>query len=309
MMRRILVLLLALATPIIASAQLGDLLVPFAPKDCINDARGAVGGAGNTPRLIALFSAAVELPLGTDTVNIGMSTKDGKARLWYYVFVASDKDTIAAAPMVRVVFACQDPTSLAGGETPGLPIDGLSTKPLPAGYKEGSALAAALAANSEFTRFTTAYPDTMPGISTLTTSEEDAFSFPAGTPFWVISWIDIGGVVSGEPFLCLVHSVTGQTLCGDQLVLSVSEINDPSVYIAPNPVRDNAILNLPISWIGKPVVIEAVSTSGAIIEIMSVGALTSPVTTINGSNLTSGAYTLRARTATDYIVLPMSVIR
>ncbi|MCX6139674.1 MAG: hypothetical protein NTX15_02400 [Candidatus Kapabacteria bacterium] len=307
-MRRILVLLLAIATPIVASAQLGNLLVPFAPKDCINDAKTAVGGTANNPRLVALFNAGLSVPLGTDTVNIGMSTKDGKARLWYYVFIASAKDTIAAAPMMRVVFACQDPTSLAGGAAPSVPLDGLSTTPLPAGYKEGSALASALASNTEYMRFTKAHPDSQPGVSVLSTSTEDAFSFPAGTPFWAISWTDINGTGT-DPFICLVHSITGQSLCGDQLTLSVSEIKDVAVYLAPNPVRDNAILNLPISWIGKSVVIEAVSTSGAIIEITSINALASPIATINGSMLSSGAYTLRARTATDYIVLPMSVIR
>ncbi|MBK9184303.1 MAG: hypothetical protein IPM83_14615 [Ignavibacteria bacterium] len=310
MMRILLLLLVAVAAQVVASAQLGNLLSPFAPKDCLNEAKAAVGGTANNPRLVALMNAGVTVPLGTDIIDIGMDASTGKARLWYYVFIASAQDTVAAVPMVRLLVSCQDPTSLAGGGAPEVPIDGVSTIPLPATYVEGAALATALGGNSEYQRFRTAHPDSQPGVTVLTTSTEDALGFPAGTPFWVLNWADVtGGGGVEQPFVCLVHSVTGQTLCGEQIIATVSEVNDPSVFIAPNPVRDNALVNLPTSWIGRSVVIEAVSTSGAMIELSSISALTSPVTTITSSMLSTGAYTLRARTSTEYVVLPMAVIR
>lgn len=311
MMRYLLLLIVAIAAPMIASAQLGDLLAPFAPKDCINDAKTIAGGSANNPRLVTLMNAGLEVPIGDQPVNIGMDTKNGKARLWYYVFIAGPNDTVAAVPMVRLIFACTDPTTLAGDAAPEVPLDGISYIPLPNTYVEGTALSTALNGNSEFQRFKTANPDSQPSVTILSTSTEDAFGFPSGTPFWIMNWADItgGGGGSDVPFVCLVHAVTGQTLCGDQIIATVSEVNDPSVFVAPNPVRDNALVNLPTSWIGRPVVIEAVSTSGAMIELASISALTSPATTINSSMLSTGAYTLRARTSTEYVVLPMAVIR
>ncbi|MBC8124304.1 MAG: hypothetical protein H7X70_01100 [Candidatus Kapabacteria bacterium] len=308
-MRHLFLIAILFCAPMLAFAQIGALLVPFAPKDCINDARGAAGGIPNNARLVGLMNAGLQVPLGTDVVDIGMNSKDGKARLWYYVFIAGPNDTVAAVPMVRLVFACQDPTSLAGGASVDVPLDGISNTPLPSGYREGPALATALSGNAEYQRFKVSYPDSQPGISILTTSTEDAFSFPSGTAFWAVSWTDaVSGGVS-EPFTCLVHAMTGQTLCGNELALSVAETNDPTVYLAPNPARDNAVLNLPLSWMGRHVVIEAISSTGSFIELSSINALPTPITSINTSLLASGAYTVRARTATEYVVLPMSVIR
>ncbi len=308
-MRYLLLIAIIVCAPMFAFAQLGALLVPFAPKDCYNDARSAAGGNANNARLVALMNAGIQVPLGTDVVDIGMSAKDGKARLWYYVFIAGPKDTVVAVPMVRLVFACQDPTSLAGGASVDIPLDGLSNTPLPAGYREGAALTTALSGNAEYQRFKVSYPDSQPGITILTTSTEDAFSFPAGTALWAISWTDAASGGASEPFTCLVHSMTGKTLCGSELALSVAETNDPSVYLAPNPARDNAMLNLPLSWMGLQVVIEAISSTGSLIELSTINALPSPLTSINTSFLASGAYTVRARIATEYVVLPISVIR
>lgn len=312
--RILLSLLVAVALPALASAQPGITLLPFVPKDCLSDAKKAVGGAAVNPRLVALINVGVQVPVGTDNIDVGIDTKDGKARFWYYVFIAGPADTVAPVAMVKVqisiVVACVDPATITGGGNPSIPIDELSKAPLPANYIEGSAFANALNGNSEYMRFKTANPDSQPGLAVLTTSTEDLLDFPRGTPIWFLTWTDLtGGGGGAVPFICIVHSVTGATLCGDQIVATVSEVNDASVFIAPNPVRDNALVNLPISWMGKQVTIEAVSTFGAVFELSSISALTSPVTTITTQALSSGAYTLRAHTSTEFIVLPMSVIR
>ncbi len=311
-MRLLTTLFVAIAAPIIASAQLGNLVVPFAPKDCLNDAKTAVGGAANNPRLVTLANAGVQVPVGTDVIDLGMSLTDGKGRAWFYVFIAGPQDTVASVAMVRAVFVCQDPSALGGG-----PIDipageEFPAIPLPANYIEGQALANAVNGNDEYKKFKAAYPDSLPGLTVLTTSTEDALGFPSGTPFWILNWADIaggGGGIPGEPFVCLVHATTGQTLCGSEITLSVEELRDPNVFVAPNPVRDNAMVNLPMAWIGQRVVIEAVNTSGDAVEIATINALSSPAFSFNASTLASGAYTLRARTATSFIVLPLSVIR
>lgn len=308
-MRYLLLLIVAIAAPMIASAQLGNLISPFLPNDCLNAAKTAVGGSANSPRLIAILNGNANIQAGSDNIITGMDASTGKARVWYYLFIVSDKDTLAGVPMIRLIGACQDPSSLFGNAQIDAPIEDLTRIPLPTTYIEGTALATALGGNSEYQRYKTAYPDSQPNFTALSTTDVDLFGFPAGTPFWIMNWSAVAGSGSDVPFVCLVHAVTGQTLCGDQIIATVSEVNDPSVFVAPNPVRDNALVNLPTSWIGRPVVIEAVSTSGAMIELASISALTSPATTINSSMLSTGAYTLRARTSTEYVVLPMSVIR
>ncbi len=309
-MRNCIALLVALFLPLVAYAQLGAVLVPFAPKDCFNDAKNIVG-AGNNPRLVALVNPGLTVPIGTDNVSIGLSTKDGKARAWFYVFISGPQDTIASVAMVRAVAFCQDPSALVGGAFDPPEADDFPTIPLPANFVEGQALATALNGNAEFKKFSSAHPDSMPGVSVLTTSPEAGLGFPANTPFWVLNWTDLANPNPGgqEPFICLVHATTGQTLCGQEITLSVSELNDPSVFLAPNPVRDNALFNLPIAWIGRPVDIDAVSTSGSIIPLMQIGNMSSPAVAINASQLGSGAYMLRARSGNSQVLLPMTVLR
>lgn len=308
-MRILLLIVVACASTMIASAQLGSLVSPFAPTDCLSSAKTAVGGTSNNPRLIAILNANATIPVQSDNVVTGMDASSGKARIWYYLFIASAQDTLAGVPMIKLVGACQDPSALFGNVNVNIPIEELPKIPLPSMFVEGASLATSLGGNSEYQRYRTANPDSQPSLTILTSSDVEVLGFPAATPFWFVNWSIVAGSGSQQPFSCLVHAVTGQTLCGDQIIATVAEVNDPSVYLAPNPVRDNALLNLPLSWMGRQVTIEAVSTSGTVIELLSINQLPTPVTTINSSMLSTGAYTLRARTATEVVVLPMSVIR
>ena len=299
-----------------ASAQF-DLLSPFAPKDCFSAARTAAGGAAANARLVSLIS--IGIPVGVDStappIDLSMNPKDGKARLWVYAFIAGATDSVVTVPMVRLIIACQDARTLlgGGGQEPDIPVDGIGTIPLPANYIEGSGLATRLGANAEYQQFRTAYPDSTPSLVVLTTSPEEAFGFPAQTPFWLINWAPFGegpeADTTAVPFVCLVHATTGETICGADIFTSVLEVEDGHVMLAPNPSVDHTTISLPASWLGTVVNVDAVSASGQIVQLASAMQVASPLITVPTTSLATGAYMLRVHSPNANVVLPLRVIR
>lgn len=299
-----------------ASAQF-DLLSPFAPKDCLSAARNAAGGAAANARLVSLIS--IGFPVGVDStappIDLSMNPKDGKARLWVYAFIAGATDSVVTVPMVRLIIACQDARTLlgGGGQEPDIPIDGIGTIPLPTNYIEGSGLASRLNGNADYQQFRTAYPDSTPSLVVLTTSPEEAFGFPAQTPFWLINWAPFGedpGMDSTSvPFVCLVHATTGETICGADIFTSVQEVEDGHVMLAPNPSVDHTTISLPASWLGSVVNVDAVSPSGQIINLASTMQVASPLITVSTTSLATGAYMLRVHTSNANVVLPLRVVK
>lgn len=293
-----------------------DLLAPFAPKDCLSGARTAAGGAAANPRLVSLIS--IGIPVGVDStappIDLSMNPKDGKARLWVYAFITGATDSVVTVPMVRLVFACQDArTLLGGGQEPDIPVDGIGNIPLPTTYVEGAGLASRLNADANYQQFRTMYPDSTPSLVVLTTSPEEAFGFPAQTPFWLINWApfiaDPGMDSTLVPFVCLVHATTGETICGVDIFTSVQEVNDGVVMLAPNPSADYTTVTLPATWVGSVVSIDAISPSGQVVSLSSGVQVASPVVTVSTAALSSGAYMLRVHTPQANVVLPLRVVK
>lgn len=316
MLRLLLTTLICLVAVSHGSAQF-DLLAPYAPKDCFSAARNAAGGAGANARLVSLIS--IGIPVGVDStappIDLSMNPADGKARLWVYAFVTGPTDSVVTVPMVRILIACQDArTLLGGGEEPDIPVDGIGNVPLPANYIEGANLASRLNGNANYQQFRTAYPDTTPSFVVLTTSPEEAFGFPAQTPFWLINWapFDVGGPngnPTGDPFVCLVHATTGETICGTEIFTSVEEVEDGVAMLAPNPSIDQTMISLPPTWVGSIVRIDAISASGEITTLQTATQVASPVITVSTSSLAAGAYMLRAHTSTANVMLPLRVVK
>lgn len=294
-----------------------DLLAPFAPKDCLSGARTAAGGAAANPRLVSLISIGfpADLDPSAPPIDLSMNPKDGRARLWVYAFVTGANDSVVTVPMVRLVIACQDARNLlgGGGQEPDIPIDGIGTIPLPTTYIEGAGLASRLNADANYQQFRTAYPDSTPSLVVLTTSPEEAFGFPAQTPFWLINWAPLDGGpgmdTTEAPFVCLVHATTGETICGVDIFTSVQEVNDGVVMLAPNPSADYTTVTLPASWVGSVVSIDAIAPSGQVVSLSSATQVASPVVTVSTAALSSGAYMLRVHTPQANVVLPLRVIK
>lgn len=298
-----------------ASAQF-DLLSPFAPKDCFSGARTAAGGAAANARLVSLIS--VGFPIAVDStsppIDLSMNPKDGKARLWIYAFIAGANDSVVTVPMVRLIIACQDArTLLGGGQEPDIPVDGIGNVPLPSNYIEGSNLATRLNGNANYQQFRTAHPDSTPSFVVLTTSPEEAFGFPAQTPFWLINWAPFDGGPGLDsttvPFVCLVHATTGETICGIDIFTSVQEVEDGVVMLAPNPSTDHTTVSLPTSWVGSFVTIEAIDPSGQVTTLTSNLPVASPIVPVSTSTLATGAYMLRVHSSNANVVLPLRVVK
>ena len=295
-----------------------DLLSPFAPKDCFSAARTAAGGAAANARLVSLIS--IGFPLAVDStapaIDLSMSTKDGKARLWVYAFITGATDSIVTIPMVRLIIACQDARNLlGGGQDVDIPVDGIGNVPLPTNYIEGAGLMSRLNANTNYQQFRAAYPDSTPSLAVLTTSPEEAFGFPAQSPFWLINWAPFGpdGGPGGDPnvipFVCLVHATTGETICGTDIFTSVEVVVDGSVMVAPNPSVDQTSIMLPTSWIGSVVTIDAIAPSGEVLTLGSAIPVASPLLTVSTSTLATGSYLLRVHSPVANVVLPLRVVK
>jgi hypothetical protein len=216
--------------------------------------------------------------------------------------------------MVRLIFACQDArTLLGGGQEPDIPVDGIGNIPLPSNYIEGSNLATRLNGNANYQQFRTAHPDSTPSFVVLTTSPEEAFGFPAQTPFWLINWAPFDGGPGLDsttvPFVCLVHATTGETICGIDIFTSVQEVEDGVVMLAPNPSTDHTTVSLPTSWVGSFVTIEAIDPSGQVTTLTSNLPVASPVVSVSTSTLATGAYMLRVYSSNANVVLPLRVVK
>lgn len=309
-------LLLVLGTLAVSSASAQfDLIAPFAPRDCIASARSAAGGSAANPRLVAIASIGTNFPVDSvRTIDLSMSLRDGRSRLWAYFFITGANDSIVVVPMVRLLFLCQDPRSLLGGGEIEIPIENIVATPLPASYIEGAGLVSRLNSNADFQQFRTAYPDSVPSLVALSTSPVEAFGFPAQTPFWLLTWESGDSPGGGTdttalPFVCLVHATTGETICGVDIFTSVQEVNDGVVMLAPNPAVDNTVITIPASWVGSVISVDAVSPSGQVVTLMSNVRVASPVLSVSTSDLATGAYMLRVHTDRENVLLPLRVVR
>ncbi|MDZ4744511.1 MAG: T9SS type A sorting domain-containing protein [bacterium] len=274
----------------------------FAPKACQSGAQTSANTGAPGSILVAIVNGAYEISAGNNT---GMNMSDGKAMAWIYVFLDVHADSVFFKPYGKIPFiGCQDASALLPSTS--FPSAGLGRTVLPTDYIEGAVLISALNADGDYATFHTAHPDSIPAGTVLTVSQEPVLDFPAGTPFWLMTWVS---QTPGGGLTCAVHAITKQTIC----VAGISSVADDAaaagLVLAPNPAFDQATLTLPASWMGTTAAIEAVDATGSVVALVSSMYVTSPVVSIPLSSLLSGMYTVRIRNERQASVIPMSVVR
>lgn len=297
-----------------ASAQFS---VPtYEPGQCLSTAKNSITGATDG-QVVGVVAIGLDIPLGATSLNLAMSSKDGKSAAWVYVVRSASKDTTALVPLIRVLFSCSPPPLPAGTELPSGGItDGIGTIPLPDKFTQGAALITALKKNPKFSAFTTAYPDSSATLAVLTSSVERVPGlFEAGKFYWILNWSSTGqpdpgqGAFSG--LLCVNDIATGETTCLDSAdFTSVSEYtHDERFALAPNPAGDIAVLTLPQALVGSVVDLEIVSVTGATTPLAHRRFVESPAMVIDVANLATGMYSLVIRSSSQNFLVPLSVHR
>lgn len=293
--------LLVLLTASTTQAQFGGPSY-FLPKECQGAAQGSANQTAAGSVLIAILNGAYETALGADTINTGMRLSDGKAIAWIYTFYQPNGDSVFFKPFGKI-FVCIDAASfLPSGSIPAPP---LGREAVPSAYIQGDALINALKTDGDYTAYRAAHPDHNPDGTALTVSREPVLDYPAGTPFWFLTW----SPSQGDPGMtCFVHALSSETIC-----VSVTSVADEAAAagfaLAPNPALDQTTLMIPLSWMGSRATIEAVDATGSVVVLRSDALLTSPALNLSLSSLPSGMYTVRVRNERQAIVIPMSVLR
>lgn len=300
---RTLVLTLSLALlSVSATAQFG--FPGYLPKACENAAKSAIQGATDG-KIVGILAVGLEVPLGDQGIFLGMNLDNGTAPMWVYLVQSQQLDTIAGVPLIRLLGSCSPPPIEA--PTDMIPVDEFGQIELPTNYIQGTELTGKIKANGDYVKFEAAHPDSQPTITFISTSTEEFMDFPAGTPFWSFVWLPTDG--AGIPFTCLVHATNGTTIClGEDIMSVASDALEAGFSVAPNPSREQAIVNIPTSWIGTSVKIEAVSTTGEMVTLVSGGTVVAPQVFINTSTLASGMWSLRISNQQHIQTLPLSII-
>ena len=293
--------LLVLLTATTMQAQFGGPSY-FLPKDCQSAAQGSANSTAAGSILVAIINGAYETTLGADTINTCMRLSDGKAIAWIYTFYQPNGDSVFFKPFAKI-FVCIDAASfLPAGSIPAPP---LGREAVPSAYIQGDALITALNKDGDYTAYHAAYPQHNPDGTALTVSREPVLDYPAGTPFWFLTWSPSPG---NSGMTCFVHALSSETIC-----VRVTSVADDAVAagfsVAPNPAFDQATLMIPMSWMGSTATIEAIDATGSLVVLRSDVLLTSPALNLSLSSLPSGMYTVRIRNERQAIVIPMSVVR
>lgn len=290
----------------------------YGPSECMGTAKRAISGAADAA-VVAALTIGIDLPLGENSISLGMSTKDGKSPLWVYIVRSEALDTVAFVPLIRVIACIAPPVDIPiPGIDPGL----FGDVAIPNTYASGSTLITALRKNSTFEAFRTKYPDSSATFAMISGSPIGAGS---GTPisgaFWILTWGGAlggggnggpGGGFGGNVGLTCLHSIeTGETFCFDStLVNSVADEAAASGFsIAPNPTNDLGALTVPASWIGSTVSVEAVDATGTTTLIDPAARIDAITMPINLTSLPTGMYTLHLRSQRRTARIPVAIVR
>lgn len=285
-----------------ASAQLG--FPGYLPKACEGAAKNAIPGATDG-KIVGILAVGIEVPLGNQGIFLGMNLDNGTAPMWVYLVQSQQLDTIAGVPLIRILNSCSAPPIDAPTDL--IPVEDFGQLEIPSNYLQGTELTGKIKANGDYVKFEAANPDSQPTVTFITTSTEEFMDFPIGTPFWSFVWLPADG--AGIPFTCLVHATNGTTMCFGEDIMSVAtDALEAGFSVAPNPSRESAVVNIPTSWIGSSVTVDAVSTTGEIVNLVNGGTVVSPQVFINTSSLASGMWSLRISNAHHIQTLPLSVI-
>ncbi|MBU3699018.1 MAG: hypothetical protein FGM33_03275 [Candidatus Kapabacteria bacterium] len=288
----------------------------YDPSQCLTAAKASIAGATDA-EVLGVVAVGLELPLGGTSIELAMSSKDGRAPMWLYIVRSKSKDTTVFAPFIRLFFTCSAPPIPADVNLadPSL-FEGIGQIPLPGKFTEGPALVTALKSNSKFSAFNTAFPDSNATFSVLTSAVESVPGlFEMGKFYWIINWSSsglAGGV--GEPgsgLLCINDLASGQTICLDSSDFTSvrSYEQDVRFSVAPNPTSDVSVLTMPTSFLGTQVDIDIVSTTGAVMPLARRRFVEAPALVLELGTMPQGMYSLVVRSADRNFLLPLSIVR
>jgi len=290
----------------------------FDPSQCMSAAKNAIAGATDT-EILGVVAVGLELPLGATSIELAMSSKDGRASMWLYIIRSASKDTTAFAPFIRLFGTCSAPPLPADIDFGDADIaSGIGRIPLPSKFTEGPALITALKTNSKFSAFSKAYPDSNATFAVMTAAAEAVPGlFVADKFYWIINWSPVGlegGGGSPEPgqgLLCINDIATGETICLDSSdFTSVRSFERDERYsIAPNPTNDVAVLTLPTGLLGTIIDVDLVSTTGSVMPLARRRFVDAPAMVMELASVPQGMYSLVVRSSSRNVLIPLSVVR
>jgi hypothetical protein len=257
--------------------------------------------------VIAIACAGFKLPVLGNEFYLGINMDDGKAVAWVYLVYSASKDTVVGVWYIRAAGTCTQPPFKDPGDA--LDPADFSRAPVPSSFLEGSQLVGKVKDNSIYNAFHTAYPDSVPTLVILSSSDEEVFGFPVGSPFWTFLWVS-PGTGTDIPLTCVVHAITGETICFDDEILSVngSEAQEAGFSVYPNPASSTVLLNMPPTLLGSHVRVEAVDMAGRRL-VLTDGAATSVPLMLNTDMLSSGIWSLVVTEGTTQHYVPLAVVR
>lgn len=283
------VIMLVLAS----STAFSQLVAGYLPKDCQASAMTAAKKIAADVELIGIATFKASVPVATTTIDVGMNLTDGKSAAWAYLFHSASQDTILISPFIRLLGSCTA-IDLPAGTTPGgIGPGDLGLNPLPTTYLQGTALLTALGKDGDYDTYHKANPDSLPQFTVLSTAVDAVFDFPAGTPFWTISWQGAGQQGEGG-LTCFVHAETGQTMCVGLPTSVQEELFAAGVTVMPNPVHDVMTVSIPMEWTGRSVNMDIVDQVGTVVSSATFTA-SAPMLIASTSTLANGSYIIRLR--------------
>lgn len=304
-MNRIFTLLLATAMLMAFVPQAtAQLQFPgFLPTECEQQALGRLENVSDA-KIAAILTVGATVPIGELTIDIALDLNNGTSPLWIYAVTSESLDTIVIVPMFRLLGVC-NVTPIDGIENIGTEL-GLSTAGLPASYNQGKPLMDLFKADASYQAFVSANPDSVPSFAALGSVETSLGEFPANSPFWILQW----GTTEETAFTCVSHAVTGETLCINEDPTSVSQdARSRGFHAAPNPAQDVLVLTLPESWVGTSVSIDAVSTAGQIMPLLSGRIAGNQQLILSVVDLPIGFWSLQVVNGAEAQTIPLSIVR
>lgn len=297
-------LLLPLFVVLSISAQAQFTLTGYLPSKCLASAIAALPGASDG-KVLAVATSGSKIPILGSELYIGMDMNTGTAPVWMYIAYSQAQDTAVTSVFINTLGACTKPPV---DEVPE-PIDpsDLGKDGIPSGFLEGTELLTNLKANTDYQRFHSAHPDSVPTVVALSVTQEEALGFPQGTPVWVFLWSPSS---EGLPFTCFVHAATGQTVCLDpsMSVVQTSDALAAGFSTYPNPTTDVTMVNVPTALLGSHLQLYAYDATGRAVPLYD-GVISSIPVVVSTQSLTSGMWTLRANAQNNVYSLPLSVVR
>lgn len=310
---------LALTATLCASSALAQFSPPaFDPSQCMNAAKNSIAGATDA-EVLGVVAVGLELPLGATSIELAMSSKDGRSSLWLYIVRSASRDTTAFAPFIRLFGTCSAPPLPADIDLGNADIaEGIGRIPLPSKFTEGPALITALKKNPKFAAFSSAYPDSNATFAVMTAAAEAVPGlFVADKFYWIINWSPLGLEGGGGPpepgqgLLCINDIATGETICLDSSdFTSVRSFERDERYsIAPNPTGDVAVLTMPTGLMGTTIDVDLVSPTGSVTPLARRRFVDAPAMVMELGSVPQGMYSLVVRSAGQNVLIPLSIVR